>query len=243
MSTESRGNEVDALPLYDSRNYRRARATLPGFGRGRASPTKGRTFPAEVLSGEDVSALIEACANDTLSGIRLRAFIALLYRTGMKVKEALNARTDGLGLRPGKESILATGANVAERRLALDSYAMSYLVPWLKVRSRLPGHEVFCVFDGPTAGRVWDDSSARLDLRQLGQKVLGREVTPNWLRLTMAAELIVEQWPLTYMQTQLGLSSVWSFRQVFPKLGVVAAPDEDVAEVARTRPLPLPEES
>ena len=56
----------------------------------------------------------------------------------------------------------------------------------------------------------------------------------------MAAELIVEQWPLTYMQSQLGLKSVWSFREIFPQLGVTAAPEKDVIEIARSRPLPMP---
>ena len=239
MSTDSHDNEADTLPLYDSRNYRRAPATMPGVGRGVVPVTKGNTYPSRVLSADDVGSLIDAC-DDTMSGLRLRAFIAVLYRTGMKIAEALKARTDDLELRAGHESIFAAGANVTERRLVLDSYAMSYLGPWLEARRRLPGDTVFCVFDGPTAGRVWDAAHARHEMRLLGKKALGGRANTNSLRLTMAAELIVEQWPLTYIQTQLGLTSVWSFREIFPQLGVVAAPEEDVAEVARSRPLPMP---
>jgi hypothetical protein len=38
------------------------------------------------------------------------------------------------------------------------------------------------------------------------------------------------------MQTQLGLTSAWSFTKLFPRLGIEAADDDDVAEIARSRP-------
>ena len=122
------------------------------------------------------------------------------------------------------------------RGLALDAYALAHLEPWLAKRRDLPGDGVFCVVDGPTAGRDWDHMQTRFELRRLGKQILQRRVNPTSLRLTLAAEMIDEQWPLSYMQTQLGLGSIQSFKDILPQLGIHAADEADVAEIARFRP-------
>ena len=54
------------------------------------SPTnKGRRFPAELLSSEEIRALIRACSSRAPTGVRNRALIAVLYRGGLRISEAL----------------------------------------------------------------------------------------------------------------------------------------------------------
>jgi integrase/recombinase XerC len=232
-------DEPAGLPLFDQRNYRRAKATLPGHGQGIAPRNKGKTLPAEIIPAEQVRALVDACPKTTPYGLRLAAFIAVLYRTGMKVSELLKTRLKDVDLRSGHESIRAAGGkNLRRRRLGLDSYALPHLTKWLTAREGLPGDLVFCVVHGPTAGRAWNVMGARHDLRRLAPQVRDGRVHPEAFRLTCAAELIVEQWPLTYMQAQLGLTSAWSFTKLFPRLGIEDADDADVAEIARFRPEP-----
>jgi site-specific recombinase XerD len=223
------------LPLLDSRNYPRAIATLPGHRRGMSPANKGKTYPPEVFPAEQVQVLLEACPT-TLFGLRLRASIAVLYRTGMWIAELRHARMDDLDLTPGRETIRAAGTKLVSRTLALDSYAMAHLEPWLEKRRDLPGDGVLCVVEGPTAGRDWEGMQTRHELRRLGKAALQRRVNPMSLRLTLAAEMIDEQWPLSYMQTQLGLSSIESFKDVLPQLGILPADEADVAEIARFRP-------
>ncbi|MDQ3091787.1 MAG: tyrosine-type recombinase/integrase, partial [Actinomycetota bacterium] len=50
---------------------------------------KGRRFPAELLSPEEVRALLRACSARAPTGIRNRALIAVLYRGGLRISEAL----------------------------------------------------------------------------------------------------------------------------------------------------------
>src|SRR5690606_28263361 len=50
-----------------------------------------RRFPPEVLSDEEVRALLDACP-DTHTGVRNRALLALLYRGGLRLGEALKLR-------------------------------------------------------------------------------------------------------------------------------------------------------
>jgi site-specific recombinase XerD len=54
---------------------------------GQEPPNKGRTYPAEVLTADEVQALIGSCSARSASGIRNRALIALLYRSGLRVSE------------------------------------------------------------------------------------------------------------------------------------------------------------
>jgi len=54
----------------------------------RAFPTtnKGETFPVEVLTSDEVKALLAACSKRAPTGIRNRALIALLYRGQLRIR-------------------------------------------------------------------------------------------------------------------------------------------------------------
>lgn len=51
--------------------------------------TKGRKFPPEVLKEDEVRALMGACSKRAPTGVRNRALIALLWRSGLRISEAL----------------------------------------------------------------------------------------------------------------------------------------------------------
>ena len=59
---------------------------------GQPATNKDRKFPPEVLSTEEVAALIAGCSHKAPTGIRNRALIWLLYRSGLRVSEALDLR-------------------------------------------------------------------------------------------------------------------------------------------------------
>ena len=58
-------------------------------GKPIASPNAGRRFPPEVLSDAEVRALLDACGDGSPTHARNRALIAVLYRGGLRVSEAL----------------------------------------------------------------------------------------------------------------------------------------------------------
>ena len=75
------------------------RALLPPQMEGRqdAPPTlhpaitrPKRRLPPEVLTDDEVCALMRACGRHAPIGLRNRALIALLYRTGLRINEALS---------------------------------------------------------------------------------------------------------------------------------------------------------
>jgi integrase len=236
MSDEHSAKE----PLRDRRGYRRGRQTHPGYRSGEPSPLRGENFPPEVLTRDDVIALMNGC-DDTVYGLRLQALIAVLYRTGATMGEVVRLRLADVDLTPGAERAFFHGTKARERWLGLDSGVVHLLSRWLAQRSQWVGDAVFCVVTGPSAGLDWDGSQMRAELRGLGEAVLNRRLHQYGLRYGFAAEMMIEQWPLTYIQTQFGFSDVRSFRDLFSQLGLEAAEDADVAEAARSRPSRLAE--
>ncbi len=58
-------------------------------------PNKGKTYAPEVLTREEVRALLAACGRSA-SGLRNRALLAVLWRAGLRVGEALALRPSDL---------------------------------------------------------------------------------------------------------------------------------------------------
>jgi|GEM_PF-2316808 len=74
-----------------------------------------RRFPPEVHTDGEVRALLDACP-DTHTGVRNRALLALLYRGGLRLGEALTLRPKDLDLEHGAVRVLhAKGDTPAPR--------------------------------------------------------------------------------------------------------------------------------
>ena len=52
----------------------------------------------------------------------------------------------------------------------MDAWAWSAIQPWAADRADLPVGALFCVIDGPTRGRAWSATAARVELRRLALK-------------------------------------------------------------------------
>src|SRR5688572_11516446 len=72
----------------------RARPEAPPSAQPARSPRRRprRRLPAEVLTDAEVRALMAACDPDTAIGLRHRALLAVLYRAGLRISEALQVR-------------------------------------------------------------------------------------------------------------------------------------------------------
>ena len=85
------------------------------------------------------------------------------------------------------------------------AWAWDQLRPWLDTRLSMPVGPLFCVINGPTCGRPWSSSQARLALRRVAVGAgVRRRFAPHQLRHAHAVEMAREGVPLNVIQRQLG---------------------------------------
>lgn len=168
---------------------------------------KGRKLPPEVLTREEVNALMRVCSKRAPTGLRNRALIAMLYRGQLRIGEALALKPKDLGRKAGTVRVLH-GKGDKARTIGLDSGAWAILELWLQCRQRLGlsgRHPLFCTLQG----RPLLASYCRSLFARLGRKAgIEKRVHPHGLRHTGAAELRAEGVDIGVISRQLGHATV-----------------------------------
>lgn len=168
---------------------------------------KGRRFPVQPLSGDEVKSLIRACSKRSSTGIRNAALVATLYRSGLRISEAISVLPRDLDPETGAIRVMK-GKGGTVRSVALDPGAWAILQRWLDRRSSLgigSRSTVFCTLRGETL----KSSYVRGMLPRLARKVgIERRVHAHALRHSFAAELAAERTPINVVQTLLGHASL-----------------------------------
>ncbi len=105
--------------LYDAAGHRRSPVTMPGYHQGRPPRNKGLRYPADPPAVEEIVAVMRA-AGGGADGARLRALIVMLWRAGLRIREALELAETDLDA--------ARGAVIV--RLGLCRIRHSCVMPW-----------------------------------------------------------------------------------------------------------------
>jgi integrase/recombinase XerD len=172
---------------------------------GTPAPNSGKNYPAEPLTPPEVAALIGACSHRAPSGIRNRALITLLYRSGLRVSEVLALRPADVNLSAHSLRLLDTKSGHAQTR-GFHPSADDALSRWLDTRKALGVRgTVFCTLDG---GKLSDDYVRGLLRRLAAKGGIDKRVHPHGLRHTFAVELEAAGTPVTTISKLLGHSSV-----------------------------------
>ncbi len=175
-------------------------------GRKKARTKPKRRFPPEVLSPEEVAALMDACSGGP-TGVRNRALLTVLYRAGLRINEALALRPKDLDAHNGAVRVLfAKGGR--SRTVGMDGRAFEVVGRWLEIRAaygiddRAP---VFCMLDG----QPLHDGYIRVLFPRLGRQAgIAKRVHAHGLRHTDAAELRAEGMDIGVISKQLGHRSI-----------------------------------
>jgi len=179
----------------------------PPAGPSSSSSARPCRRPPEVLTEPEAIALIKACSSRAPTGIRNRALIAVLWRSGLRISEALALELRDVDLESGTLRV-RHGKGDKSRTVGIDEQTSALLARWLDRRRKLgPGARapVFCTLAG---GRV-DTSYVRHLLPRLAAKAgLDRRVHAHGLRHTYASELARERTPINVIRDALGHTSL-----------------------------------
>ena len=174
-----------------------------------APANKGRKLPPELLTPEDVRALLGACSTTAPTGIRNRALVVVLYRAGLRLDEALALIPSDVDVADGVIHVgRRTGLHV--REAGIDAGALGFVRKWLRTRASLgvgADAPLFCTL----AGGPVHPAYVRQLLPRLAEKAgIDKRVHAQGLRFTHAAELAAEGMPAELIQAQLGHESLAS---------------------------------
>jgi site-specific recombinase XerD len=166
---------------------------------------KGQKYPAQPLTRAEIEALLGAC-NQGPTGARNRALIALLWRTGVRISEALALKPGDLDERSVR--ILHGKGDVCRTVGGLDVTAKPYLNIWLAERKALgfnARNPLFCTLKGEGLQTAY----VRAMLKRLAEECgIEKRVHPHAFRHTMAFEWVNERAPLNIISAQLGHRSL-----------------------------------
>ncbi|MBX3230121.1 MAG: tyrosine recombinase XerC [Labilithrix sp.] len=183
-----------------------------------ASPKARRELPT-FLSAEDAALVVES-PNDENTGalreeeavaLRDRAFLELLYSSGLRVSEACGLDLVNLSLDDRTARVLGKGRK--ERIVPIGTKADAALRAWLAARPRL-AHAKTGFLDPKavfvsTRGRRFGPRAAQLVVRRYGLVGAGRaDLHPHALRHTCATHLLDGGADLRAIQEMLGHSSL-----------------------------------
>lgn len=181
--------------------------TQPGHRAGVRPPNAGRRFPPEVLTPDEARALLRVPSSSAPTGIRNRALLAVLYRGGLRLSEALALERRDVD--PAKCALAVRhGKGDRHRLVGMDAAAFALVERWLDVRKGLGlarVRPIFCTLEG----RPLHASYVRTLLPRLAaQAGIDKRVHPHGLRHTCAAEMAAEGLPMPLIQQQLGHASL-----------------------------------
>jgi integrase/recombinase XerD len=168
--------------------------------------TRGKRFPAEPLTQAEVEAILAGCSLRAPTGVRNRALITMLYRSGLRITEALELRPADVNLTRHEARVLHGKGNKATVR-GFHPSADTALVRWLDTRKGLglANGPMFCTLDG---GQL-SDRYVRDLLKRLAAKAgIDKRVHPHGLRHSFAVELEQSGMTVTQISKLLGHSSI-----------------------------------
>ena len=176
---------------------------MPGPG----SKQRGKKFPAEILTRDEIDLLMKTISNRAPTQIRNKALIYVGYRCGLRISEALALLPKDVDLKSGTVNVLR-GKGVKQRMVGIPDDAIMALTHWIQKRGQLgcDGKQpLFCSLEG----RPLHTSYVRAALRRLQRRSgIEKRLHFHILRHTCSFELMKEGKNLMVIQGMLGHASL-----------------------------------
>lgn len=180
-----------------------------------------KRFPPHPLTKEQARALVERAADGSRVGIRNRAHLTLLYRTGARCNESCDMDVgDVYPLDDGCAMIRIVkpkGYNrgVMPREVGIDPRSAAYLFEWISERGMEPGP----LFITQSGLRVHPSYLRQLLPRLGGRLGMSRRVHAHAFRHTFARELYDEGVGMMEIMLALGHASLGTTQAYLQSIG------------------------
>lgn len=129
------------IVLTDAAGRRRSPATMPGYLDGRAPRNKGMEYPPDPPRPEEIIQVMRQAGHDR-HGLRIRALIAVLWRGGLRISEALALNETDIDQDRGS-LLIRRGKGDKRREAGMDQFGFEQLAAWLTVRVSMPPGPLF----------------------------------------------------------------------------------------------------
>jgi integrase len=189
----------------------RSPITMPGYNAGVAPRNKGKRFPASPPSPEEMLRLLDLCDPKTKRGVRNRALLVTLWRSGLRISEALALLPHEIDFTNRTVTVMS-GKGSKRRVSGIDQGGLLEISRWLMVRAmlRVPeGSPLFCTVNAPSMGNRVHPAYVRGLLRTFRVRAkIPHRMAPHQLRHAHACELAREGTPIHLVSRQLGHSNL-----------------------------------
>lgn len=173
-----------------------------------ASPNIGKHLP-DVLSTEEIDAIIDAIDPEMREANRDHAIIETLYSCGLRVSELCELLISNLYLDEGY--IRVHGKGNKERLVPISGQAIDCLRDWFEERRELnikPGHEDY-VFVSMRRGTKLSRITLFVRIKQLAELAgIEKSISPHTFRHSFATHLLEGGANLRAIQAMLGHESI-----------------------------------
>lgn len=171
------------------------------------TPRLGRELP-DVLSVEEIDAMIEAIPPGKEESLRNRAIIETLYGSGLRVSELVDARISRLDLE--EALMIVEGKGSKERLVPVSPVAVSLIREWLGQRERMnvkpEGNDILFL---NRRGRPLTRVMIFYIIKELAALAgVKKNVSPHTLRHSFATHLLEGGANLRAIQEMLGHESI-----------------------------------
>lgn len=204
---------LEDRPRRPECSEREPRITEKGYRLGQKPGNHGRKFPPSPPTPTEVMRMLDLLPLNTKRGVRNRALIATLWRSGLRISEALALRPHHVDFE-AKTLTVECGKGGKYRVSGVDDGALAEISRWLFVRAMLgikdPARApLFCSVNQPRPGQPMWSAYVREMLAELAlQAGVPRRVAPHQLRHCFAVELVREGVGVRVVQLALGHSSL-----------------------------------
>jgi site-specific recombinase XerD len=177
-----------------------------------------KRLDADLLTSGEIELLMRQCSRRAPTGVRNRALIAICWRCGLRIGEALALAVKDFDPDSGT-LVVQRGKGGKRRVVGVDSGTVAVVSRWLELRRkrRMPGvGPLFCTL----AGKPLDQSYIRHLLPRLARKTrIQRRVHAHGLRHAFAVDLVRSGAPLYVVRDALGHTSIATTQVYLSRVG------------------------